>query len=132
MIKAVLDTNILISSLFWKGAPYKIVQEGIKGAFIILSSVEILEETRNKLITKFQFPPENSDDFIEIITLNSTIVKTTIKLSIVREDFTDDKIVECASEGTANYIVSEDKHLLKIKKYNKIKIVSPKEFIKLI
>jgi len=132
MIKAVLDTNVLISSLFWKGAPYKIFQKGLGGTFIILTSLEILEEVKNKLINKFRFPLQDTNDFIEIITINSKIIKPTTKFDIVKEDPSDNKIIECALAGEANYIVSGDKHLLDIKRYNKIKIILPKDFLKLI
>lgn len=132
MIKAVLDANIFISSLFWRGAPYKIVQKGLKGIFIILTSLEILEEVRDKLINKFHFPLEDTNDFIEILAINSKIIEPTIKLNIVKEDLSDNKIIECGLTGKANYIVSGDKHLLKIKEYQKIKIITSQNFLKLL
>lgn len=132
MIKAVLDTNVFISALFWKGAPYKIMQKGLSGQFIICSSVDILEEIKNKLLGKFEFPADDTVNFIEIITINSQIIEPKIKLNVVKDDFSDNKILECAIAGNADYVVSGDKHLLNIKEYKGIKIFSPSEFLKII
>ena len=132
MIKAVLDTNILISSLFWKGAPYEIVQKGIGGAFIIILSPEIIRETEDKLKNKFKFSVENTNAFLEVVALNSFIVEPMIKLRIVKADSTDDKIIECAVAGNVDYIVSGDKHLLNIKKHEQINIITPSKFLKLL
>src|SRR3989344_1814716 len=129
MIKAVLDTNILISSLFWKGAPYEIVQKGIGGAFIIVLSPEIIRETEDKLKNKFKFSVENTNAFLEIVALNSFIVEPMIKLRVVKTDSTDNKIIECAVAGNVDYIVSGDKHLLNIKKHEQINIITPSKFL---
>ena len=132
MIKAVLDTNILISSLFWKGAPYEIVQKGIGGAFIIVLSPEIIRETEDKLKNKFKFSVENTNAFLEVVALNSFIVEPMIKLRVVKTDSTDNKIIECAVAGNVDYIVSGDKHLLNIKKHEQINIITPSKFLKLL
>ena len=50
------------------------------------------------------------------------------KLSIIKDDLDDNKVLECAKAGKVDFIVSNDKHLLKLKNFEKIKIVSPKEF----
>ena len=132
MIKAVLDTNILISSLFWKGAPYEIVQKGIGGAFIIVLSPEIIRETEDKLKNKFKFSVENTNAFLEVVALNSFIVEPMIKLRVVKTDSTDNKIIECAVAGNVDYIVSGDKYLLNIKKHEQINIINPSKFLKLL
>lgn len=64
MIRAVLDTNIYISSLFWKGAPHEVVKKGLGGAFLIIVSCPIIGEVREKLIDKFDFPLEYTYSFI--------------------------------------------------------------------
>lgn len=55
MIKAVLDTNVVISALFWKGTPHAIVEKILKGSFISVTSYEILKEIIKISLT------ENSD-----------------------------------------------------------------------
>ncbi|GAG74095.1 unnamed protein product, partial [marine sediment metagenome] len=57
-------------------------------------------------------------------------VKTKKKLDIIKEDPEDNKVLECALFGKADYIVTGDKHLLKLCKFNNIKILTPIEFLK--
>lgn len=132
MIKVVLDTNVFISALFWQGSPYKLLQKGLNGDFAVFTSTEILDEVRDKLINKFNFPLDDADNFIEIITVNSSITEEKIKLNVVKKDSSDNKIIECAFISNVDYIVSGDKHLLDLKQYRKIRILSPQEFLKII
>lgn len=131
MIRAVLDTNVIISALFWKGAPYRVLQEGLRGAFLILSSQEILDETLDRLVHKFGFPLSDARGLIEVVTLNADIVRTTTHITIVKDDHSDDKIIACAVDGGAHYLVSGDQHLLKVREYQGVTIVNPNTFLKL-
>ena len=129
MIKVVLDTNVFISSLFWKGAPYQIFKRILEGAILNFVSPQILAEIKERLLDKFKLPPEKVKEFLEIIVFNSQIVYPKKKLNIVKKDPEDNKILECALEAKASFVISGDGHLLEIKKYKEIKIVSPKEFL---
>lgn len=128
MTKAVLDINVFISALFWKGAPHRIFKRMLKGEFLNFTSPQILEELKRKLLDKFRLPPERVKEFLEIIIFASQIVYPESKLNIVEKDPSDNKIIECAIEAQASFIVSGDKHLLDIKGYKGIKMVSPREF----
>ena len=130
MIRAVLDTNVFISSIFWLGAPYRIVQKGFEGDFVIVTSPEILKEVGNTLHRKFRFPAEDTNTFLEIITLNSYLVEPQERIRAVKADPHDDKIIECALSGQAHFIVSGDHHLLDLRQYKDIKIVNPRQFLK--
>lgn len=130
MIRAVLDSNVFISSLFWRGAPYRIVQKGLGGGFIIITSPEVLREIGETLQRKFRFPIDDTNAFLEVITLNSYIVEPQEKVWIVKADPSDNKIIECAIAGEAHFIVSGDKHLLKVKEYTGVRILTPREFLK--
>jgi len=129
MIKVVLDTNVFISALFWKGAPYQIFKRILEGAILNFISPKILEELKSRLLEKFKLPPEKVKEFLEIIVFNSQIVYPKKKLSVVKKDPEDNKILECALEAKASFVISGDKHLLEIKEYKGIKIISPKEFL---
>lgn len=132
MIRAVLDTNVFISALFWKGTPYELMQQGFNGVFVILASPSILEEIKSTLIEKFEYRLEDTDEFIQIITVNSEIVEPNLRLDVVKDDPSDNKIIECAVEGKASHIVSGDQHLLKLKQHEGIQIISPQEFLQTI
>ena len=59
MTRVVLDTNIIISSIFHRGNPYEVVIKGILGEYQLVTSSEILDEVVDKLRNKFDFPEEN-------------------------------------------------------------------------
>jgi len=59
----------------------------------------------------------------------SQIVEPKKKISVVKDDPDDNKIIECAIEAKADYIISQDKHLLKLKSYKNIKIITPDDFL---
>lgn len=130
MIKAVLDTNIFISALFWRGAPYRVVEQGLGGAFIMVTSPDIIQETSRTLTRKFEFPLEDTREFLETIVLGSYVVSPTERLHVVKADPDDDKIIECAIAGDASFVVSGDRHLLDIENYRSIMMISPQDFLK--
>ncbi len=127
MIRAVLDTNVFISALFWRGAPYRVFQAGLRKEFALICSVDILEEVGFTLIRKFDFPLEQTKAFLQIISANAEIV-TPQKIKRIVRDSNDDKIIACALNGGADYIVTGDKDLLVLKGYRSMKIVTPKKF----
>jgi len=132
MIKVVLDTNVFISALFWKGAPYQIFREILKGAILNFVSPQILKELKERLLYKFKLPLEKVKEYLETVVFNSKITYPKKKLNIVKKDPSDNKIIECALEAKASFIISGDRHLLEIREYKGIKIISPKEFLSLI
>lgn len=131
MIKAVLDTNVILSALFWRDAPYLILKKAIKGDFLFLTSPDILKEVKEKLIFKFKVPQEKVREYLEALIVNSKIVIPQKRLKIVKADPNDNKIIECAFEGKADFIISGDTHLKSLRHYKNIKIISPKQALKI-
>jgi putative PIN family toxin of toxin-antitoxin system len=133
-MKAVLDTNILVSATFWNGDPYRIVIRAEKGDFELLLSPEIIREftevlnyddIRRKILDKdlsFRLT-------VAKITSVAKIISPTVKLNIVKEDPDDNKILECALAGKADYMVTNDRHLLTLKQFRGIPIVTAREFL---
>jgi len=128
MTKAVLDTNIIISSVFWEGKPYEVVRKGIRGEFNIVISPEILDETADRLRNKFQLPEEAIQELMDILLTYSQIIQPVSTFDVVR-DKKDNKIIECAFDGQADYIVTGDPDLLILKEFRGIKIVKAGEFL---
>ena len=82
---------------------------------------------------KFNFiSDEDKQAFSLHLLQNCELVETTSKLNIVKDDPTDNIVLECAVDGKVDYIVSGDGHLLKIKEFHGIKIFSPKLFLNLL
>lgn len=132
-MKAVLDTNIFISGIHWAGSSQKILRSWFLGRFTLVSSMPIIEEIVATLIS-FKITMESEDilRWESIIIEKSLLVTPKEKVSIVKRDPDDDKFIEAALEGNADYIVSMDKHLLEIEEHKGIKIITPNEFLKLI
>ena len=128
MIRVLPDTNIIISSVFWRGNPYEVVRRGILGGYKLVISAEILDEVVDKLRNKFQFPEESIQELIDILMTYCHIVEVTSKFDVVR-DKKDNKIIECAFDGKVDYIVTGDPDLLDLKEFRRIKIVTAKKFL---
>ena len=130
MIKAVLDTNILLSSLFWKGQPRKIVDLAIENKFRAVTSADILEELKCVLEEDFSQVPYDVMERIlrDILSYSALVIPKKITVKNLR-DFQDTKIIACALEAEAEYIVTGDKDLLVLKEYARIKITTAREFL---
>ena len=131
MIRILPDTNIIISSVFWRGNPYEVVRRGILGGYKLVISAEILDEVVDKLRNKFQFPEESIQELIDILMTYCHIVEVTSKFDVVR-DKKDNKIIECAFDGKSDYIVTGDPDLLILKEFRGIKVVKAKEFLEVL
>ena len=132
MLRLVLDSNIYISALLFAGIPYKILNHAIKGKIKLLISREIIGETAGVLRNKFYWPEHNIDKFVRSISHVCEIVKINQKLEIIKENASDNKILECAVNGNADLIISGDKHLLGLKIFEGIPIKNPKYFTYLV
>ena len=130
MIKAVVDTNVWLSGLLWKGAPYRVVQFGTRGTFVVLTSPGIIREVEEKLRDKFHFADDKVDRWLRLMQRRSLIIESTRKLNVVPRDPDDNMIVECAVDGRANYIVTGDKDLLVLERYEGVEIIKPAVFLK--
>lgn len=129
-MKIVLDTNIFISGMFWEGDSYKILDLWRKHNFELITSIEIIEEL-NRTFNNFKIKLEKQqmDNLNDMILKNSILVIPTEKINIVKDDPDDNKFIEAAIKGNAQYIITQDNHLLKIKYYGEIKIITPREFL---
>ena len=128
--KVVLDTNIFISSIFWRlGAPHKVVELALDKRIQVFISVDILKELEKVLRRDFEEPEEMILRQLNLILSYATLVKPRIKLSIVKEDEADNRILEAAREAKADYMITGDKRLLALREFKGTKIVAAKEFI---
>jgi len=131
-MRAVLDTNVFISGIHWKGASDKVVEAWGDDRFELVSSEEIIQELAETLLN-FKKPLSQEDimHWISLIAAKAVIVAPLIKCDVIKADPDDNKFLEAAVEGNADYIVSQDHHLLDIEEFQGIKIVKPDEFLKL-
>ena len=131
-MKVVIDTNIFISGIFWKGASNKVIINWKEGKFILVTSLEAVSEII-KVLKDFKI--RLSDDmirkWIDLIVRNSIIVEPKERINIVKDDQKDNIFIETAVAGNVDYIISQDNHLLKLKEFRGIKIITPEEFNKI-
>ncbi len=129
-MRAVLDTNVLISAIFFPGPTSKILVHWRHGDFATVLSEPIIEEyKRVGEIIGSAFPQIDVSKILNLFIMNSEIVDTRKVTITACEDPDDNKFLECAVAGNCEIIVSGDKHLLHLDGYQEIRIVSPGKFV---
>lgn len=129
--KVVFDTNILISSfVFPDGIVREIMNLAIFKKIKIYTSHSILLEYCDVLKKKFKWTDDEIKENIRILSKILQIIEVDLNINAVSEDNTDNKIIECAVKVDADFIISGDKHLLKLKIFKNILIIKPAEFLK--
>ena len=133
-MKVVLDTNVLVSAMFWYGDSDRIIRLAEEKKVEIILSKAILEEFSRVLGYK-DIQDKVKDKNLEVrnsfqkIVELATIIDPEEKVDIIKYDPDDNKFLECAKAGNADYIISKDKHLLNLKMFENIQIITPKEFL---
>ena len=130
-IKVVVDTNVIISSILFGGIPGELIPLWKSGRIKPLASKEIIDE----YIKVLAYPKfELSETEINYILYNEIlpyfdIIQIKDRPVIIKVDPSDDKFILCAKAGKAGVIISGDQHLLRLKTYQKIKILTPAKFL---
>ena len=138
MIRAVLDANVLVSAILSpKGIPAKILSAWRDEKFLALVSTAILDEIGRvlrypKITKRHRWPEERIRRFLEDFARLAIPTPGNLPLSIIKDDPADNRYVECAVEGEADYLVSGDQHLLNLGAYENILILRPREFFDVI
>ena len=130
-MRAVLDTNVLISSVISTGTPHNVVVAGFQGEYQIVVSVATLTEFRETLLKypdRFHMNEEEIQREVETIRYFAEFVKPEEDINAVDDDPDDDKFLEAAVAGNVDYLVSGDQHLLDLNSFRGINIVTPREF----
>ena len=129
MPRITLDTNVVVSALISPGTSRQVLELARSGAVTLILSPFILEETAGVLRTKMAWDEGRIRTALELIKGLSTLVRPQKSLSVVKEDAQDNRIVECAAFGRADYLVSGDKHILSLKEYQGIRFLTPRDLL---
>lgn len=131
-MKVVFDTNIYISAFVIPGGnAEKAFIHAIDGDFELCTSVAILTELARKLHKKFGWEEEKIAQLIMSISSLATALKITPWLKIVSDD-PDNRILECALKAPADFVVTGDKHLLKLRSYGDFEIIKLADFLSIL
>lgn len=130
--KVVIDTNVFISGLNFIGKPSEVLELFIKGEIEVYISPFILREIEKILRKKFSWNERQLQKVLDKIKKKAIMVQPRTKISIIKTKKDDNRILECALEGKVQYLISGDeRHILPLKNFQGIKILSPIEFLKL-
>lgn len=137
-MRVVLDTNIYISNLISeKGNPARIVHWWLEGEFDVLVSQPIIDEVLRvtgyeRIQKKYTKVRENRLEYAALISEQALWIEADEKLDIIASDESDNRYVECAVAGGAQYIITGDEHLLELGEYEGILVVTPAAFVALV
>lgn len=137
-MRVVIDTNVVVSRfLAPTGTPARIFAQWQRNAFELVVSEGTLAELEQvlgyeRIRSRHQMSQEEIHAAINGFRRFAVLVQVAERLEVVREDPEDNKFLECAVAGNAEYIVSGDAHLLHLREYRGIHILSPAAFLALL
>ncbi|MFA4874805.1 MAG: putative toxin-antitoxin system toxin component, PIN family [bacterium] len=131
-MKVVLDTNVIISGLLFPGgAPDRIVRAALIRRIHHATSPDLLTELRRVFEKKFELPRKKVDELIKLVAESGELAYPTERIDVVRGDPADNRVLECAFTAGADYIITGDeRHLLTIKTWKGIRLISPADFVR--
>lgn len=128
--KIVIDTNNYIAALGWEGKSRLLLQRVLVREFeAVISLQQLLEIHRVLRYPKLAFSEKQRKAFMAILVSSTTIIDTHLQLD-VSKDPDDNMLLACAVESGAEFLISGDRHLKEIGKYQKVGIVSVDEFLR--
>ena len=132
-MKVVLDANIFVSSFFWGGNPRTILIRTINKLDELFITKEILDEIEEVIgRPKFHAGKNEIEYYIKSIEEIANKIAVEKRIKKGSRDITDNKYIECGLAGNTDFIISGDTHLLEIKEYDGIRIVTAKEYLEII
>ncbi len=134
MIRAVFDTNVVISGRLWSGAPRQAIQAAEQGRVKLLISEAMLDELRDvvrrpKFNERLSAIGKTAEQVISEYLLIAEVVEPATLPLIVEVDPDDDAVLVCAVGGKADYVVTGDGHLLALGTYQSIPILDVNRFL---
>jgi uncharacterized protein len=129
-MRIVVDTNVIVSALVFGGLPRRVFETVEEGYCELFYSAEIQAETRRVLHEKFGWEGQELDLYLPELWDLGQVVTPRQRINAVKEDPDDNRIIECALASRADAIVSGDGHLLRLGVYERIAILTPRDFLR--
>lgn len=126
-MRIVFDTNVLLAAFITRGASAEVFKHCLLRHTLVISPF-ILQEMEDKLLHKFCFPSKEVKEVLTLLSEMTEVVPLTPLTEPVCRDATDDWILATALSAEAQVIITGDKDLLDLKKYQGIDIIMPADF----
>jgi len=130
-MRVVLDTNVLISALFWGGPPRRIVDLAAAGHCQAVTCPELVAELEAVLTEDFAVPQDKLDLVLRDILSYAEVVTAAEKPELPLRDLADVKVIACAIAGRADCIVTGDQDLLSLGSIAGIRVLTVRDFLDL-
>ncbi|ETW92965.1 MAG: hypothetical protein ETSY1_41335 [Candidatus Entotheonella factor] len=133
-LRAVLETNVFIS-IFTSSSERPMAQiwaDAVRQRYTLMISPAIIREVAGTLRDKFVWPEPEIVRLIKVLARVGELVTPQITLDVIEADPDDNRILECAVAGQANVIVSGDRDLRRLRVYDGIPIVVPRDFMRML
>jgi putative PIN family toxin of toxin-antitoxin system len=127
--QVVIDTNVWLSGMVFGGNPERVIKLFIDGTLQVVTSEEMLSELRRKVLQKFPLYSPYMPALVASIRERAIVVQLGTWPVNASRDPDDNMVIETALIGGADYIVSGDKDLLVLDKYESVKIVRPADLL---
>ena len=130
-MRIVIDTNVLISAIFWTGKPKQLLNHVRRQKIIFVISNQLLNELREILIRQdkpFHLSGNEADQVVEAMRGFAEIVEPHSQITVCHDEM-DNRVIACAIDGKAEYIITGDLHLLGLRSYKSVKIMGVSDFL---
>jgi hypothetical protein len=129
-MRIVCDTNVLVSGMLFGGHSRDILTAVAQGRVEAFITPALLSELREVLLRRnFRLNLKQVDAAMELVRESFICVDATSTLSVIADDPDDDRVLEAAHASRARVIVSGDKHLLSLRAWRTITVLSPADFV---
>ena len=126
-MRVVLDTNVVMSAIFFGGVPFEVLNAWHNGEFELVVSDAVMAEYREIAVRmKAKFPSIEPERWMSYIVDHATVVSAVPLAAQVCEDADDDVFLACAGASNAKIVCSGDKHLLACNGWNGIEVLTPR------
>ncbi len=130
-MRVVIDTNVLISAIFWTGKPKQLLNRVRHEVITFVTSNDLLNELKEILIRRdkpFHLSDNEADQVVEKMRELAEVVKVHSRITVCHDEM-DNKVLACAIDGKAEYIISGDIHLLVLGSFKGVRIMAVSDFL---
>ena len=134
-MRVVADTNVVVSALLWSGLPSHLVTAAEAHRITLYTSPALTEElrgilTRPRFVARLRHLHTTAEQVLAgYLKLAHLVLPSPLPQVVIQEDPTDDIVLACALAAQAHYVITGDWHVLRLKIYQNVQIVSPRTFL---